>query len=100
MENTQKMEQQFMKCQTEQQDLATPIKDLTPGTLYRFRFESPWQYFMVLGYGKADRTPQGFPDTTIKFLTPRGKVGEIHLFKFKSVFNNFDKNELEIIQCL
>ena len=55
---------------------------------------------MVIGYGKADRTPQGFPDTTIKFLTPKGNVGEIHLFKFKSVFNDFNDNEFEVLQCL
>ena len=57
-----------MIYQTEEQDLATPIQDLTPGTLFRFRFESPWKYFMVVGYGTTEKVPSGFPKETIKFL--------------------------------
>ena len=98
-ENTQKTEQQFMTCQTEQQDSVTPIQDLTPGTLFRFRFESPWKYFMVVGYGTTDKVPAGFPKETIKFLiASKGIVGEMPLFRFKSVYNNWQRNEFEVIK--
>ncbi len=98
-ENIQKMEQQFMTCQTEQQDLVTPIQELIPGTLFRFRFESPWKYFMVIGYGTTDKVPTGFPNETIKFLiASKGIVGEMPLFRFKSVYNNCQRNEFEVIK--
>ena len=90
-----------MTCQTEQQDLVTPIKDLTPGTLFRFRFESPWKYFMVAGYGTTDKVPTGFPNETIKFLiASKGIVGEMPLFRFKSaliVVISSTSNFLDII---
>ena len=92
------MEQQSMTCQTEQQDLATPIKDLNPGTLFRFRFESPWKYFMVVGYGTTEKVPAGFPKETIKFLIfSNHKIGEMPLFRFMSVYNNWRRNEFEVI---
>ena len=90
-----------MTCQTEQQDLAMLTEKLKPGTLFRFRFESPWKYFMVIGYGTTDKVPTGFPNKTIKFLiSSKGIVGEMPLFRFKSVYNNWQRNEFEVIKCL
>ena len=98
-ENTQKTERQFMTCQMGRQDSVTPIKELVPGTLFRFRFESPWRYFMVTGYGTTDKVPAGFPNETIKFLIfSSGKIGEMPLFRFKSVYNNWKRNEFEVIK--
>ena len=83
----------------EDQHLVTPIKDLTPGTLFRFKFESPWKYFMVVGYGTADNVPSGFPKETIKFLVfSNKKVAEMPIFRFMSVYNRFQQNEFEVIR--
>ena len=99
MQNTLKKAQQSMKCQTEQQDLVTPIHELSPGVMFRFRFKSPWKYFMVIGYGTTDMVPEGFPKKTIKFLIcSKGIVGEMPLFRFKSVYNNWQRNEFEVIK--
>ena len=56
---------------------------------------------MVVGYGTTDKVPPGFPNETIKFLiASKGIVGEMPLFRFKSVYNNWQRNEFEIIKCL
>ena len=55
---------------------------------------------MVIGYGTTDKVPHGFPKETIKFLNFKGKLGEMPLFRFKSVYNNFERNEFEVIKCL
>ena len=53
---------------------------------------------MVIGYGTTDKVPHGFPNKTIKFLNFKGKLGEMPLFRFKSVYNNFQRNEFEVIK--
>ena len=56
---------------------------------------------MVIGYGSTDKVPPGFPKETIKFLIgSKGIVGEMPLFRFKSVYNNCQRNEFEVIKCL
>ena len=65
IQNILKEAQQFMTCQTEQQDLATLTERLKPGTLYRFRFKFPWKYYLVLRYGTTEKVPVGFPKETI-----------------------------------
>ena len=56
---------------------------------------------MVVGYGTADNVPSGFPKETIKFLVfSNGKVAEMPIFRFMSVYNRFQKNEFEVIKCL
>ena len=56
---------------------------------------------MVIGYGYSDSVPAGFPTETIKFLIgSKGIVGEMPLFRFKSVYNNWQRNEFEVIKCL
>jgi hypothetical protein len=54
---------------------------------------------MVVGYGTTDKVPAGFPKETIKFLiASKGILGEMPLFRFKSVYNNFQRNEFEVIK--
>ena len=54
---------------------------------------------MVVGYGTTEKTPPGFPKETIKFLIfSKGIVGEMPLFRFMSVYNNWQRNEFEVIK--
>ena len=56
---------------------------------------------MVIGYGTNNKVPIGFPKETIKFLIfSKGILGEMPLFRFKSVYNNWQRNEFEVIKCL
>lgn len=71
---------------------------LPPGTLYRFRFECPWRYFLILRYGETNDVPPGFPKLSIIFLSSQYGIKEMPLFRFESMFKEFD-GDIEIIQC-